>query len=312
MKVVFMGTPSFALSALEALISSKHEVAAVYTKPPKQAGRGQQISKTPIHKFAEHHNLHIETPESLRKKEAQEQLRSFNADIIIVVAYGLILPKEVLEMCKYGCINIHPSLLPKWRGADPIRQSILAGDDEIGVTIMRVGEGIDDGDILKQEIIQLNKNAKYKEVHDILERMGATLLLNTLEDFQNENIKSTPQDHSKATYTKKLETEDGKINWNKTADEIYRQILALSDSLGVFFTFNGEKIKVFDAEVRNTEDCNNLNSFVIGIVLTKDLCILCGNNTVLQLHTLQRPNKKIMDRNSLLCGFSIKPGDILE
>jgi methionyl-tRNA formyltransferase len=311
MKIIFMGTPEFAVPALEKLIESEHEVVAVYTRQPKEAGRGYKLTKTPVHELAEKNMIQVLTPESLKNEDVQEALKSFNADIIVVVAYGLILPKEVLQMFKYGCINIHPSLLPRWRGADPIRNTILAGDKQTGVTIIQVGEGIDNGDILRQVTMPLAYDTKYETLHDILAVMGTELLLKVLCEIDKKMSKTTPQDDNKATYTKKLESIDGKIDWRKSSEEIYRQIIALSSNPGVYFEYKGEKIKVFSAELKKEETECGPEKCVPGTVFNDDLCIFCGNE-IICLKMLQRPGRKVMDVHSFLRGFPINKGEILE
>jgi methionyl-tRNA formyltransferase len=311
MKIVFMGTPEFAVPALTKLIESEHEIVAVYTKQPKEAGRGYKLTKSPIHELAEKHMIEVLTPKTLKDEDTQETLRSFNADIIVVVAYGLILPKEVFEAFKHGCINIHPSLLPRWRGADPIRNTILAGDEQTGVTIIKIGEGVDNGDILRQVAIPLAHDTKYEVLHDILAVMGTELLLKVLSEIKNGITKVFKQDDDKATYTKKLESIDGKIIWTKSSEEIYKQIMALSSDPGVYFEYKGKKIKVFSANLRKEETECGLEKCTPGTVLSNSLCILCGKG-IICLKMLQRPGKKAMDVNSFLRGFPINKGETLE
>ena len=311
MKIVFMGTPEFAVPTLKKLIDSEHEVVAVYTRAPKEAGRGYKVTKSPVHELAEKNMIEVVTPKTLKDASVQERLKSFNADIIVLVAYGLILPKAVLEMCKYGCVNIHPSLLPRWRGADPIRSTILAGDEKAGVTIMKVGEGVDDGDIYRQTEIPLDRDIKYSSLHDILAIMGGELLLNVISEIESGSAKLTKQEENQATYTKKLSKEDGKIDWSKTSEEIYRQIMALGSNPGVYFEYKGEKIKVFSADLVKEETVCGLEKCLPGAVLTDDLCILCGKGIVC-LKMLQRPGKKVIDVSSFLRGFPIHKGEVLE
>lgn len=311
MKIVFMGTPDFAVPTLKKLLDSEHEIVAVYTKAPKEAGRGHKLTSTPIHELAEKHMIDVVTPKTLKNEESQATLKSFDADIIVLVAYGLILPKEVLEMFKYGCINIHPSLLPRWRGADPIRSTILAGDKQAGVSVMKIGEGIDNGDIYRQVAIPLEHDARYESLHDILAIMGGESLLKVLSEIENGKAKIVKQDDDKATYTKKLESIDGKIDWEKSSEEIYRQINALSSNLGVYFKYKGEKIKVFSAELKKEETECGLEKCVPGAVLADDLCVLCGKG-IICLKMLQRPSRKVIDVRSFLRGFPINKGEILE
>lgn len=300
MNIVFMGTPAFAVPALEALVNSQHKILAVYTQPPRPAGRGQKETKSPIHELAIKHNIPVYTPTSLKTPEAQMEFTEHKADIAVVVAYGLLLPKPILEAYLLGCINIHPSILPRWRGAAPIQRTIMAGDIKTSIIIMKMDEGLDTGDILMQENLEISYGTNSGSLHDILAHKSAPLLLKALDEIQG----ITPQKQSEigVTYAKKITKEDCAIDWEKPAAEIYQQILGLSPSPGAFFNYNNEIIKVFEAVVEESK-----TSLPPGTILDDKLGIACGQN-ILRLLTLQRPNKKRMDADEFLRGFQIPAG----
>lgn len=301
-----MGTPEFSLPTLKKLIASKHEVIAVYTKMPKKAGRGQKIQNTPVHNFALENNLKVFTPKSLRKTEAQEELKVLKPDIIVVVAYGLILPKEVLEAPKYGCINIHPSLLPRWRGASPMPRALLAGDKKTGVCIVEMGEGLDDGDVIKCEEIEITEKTDIKYLHDTLSVLGAKLMIETLDEIEaSGKVSGKPQDDSLTTYAKKIEKSEGKIDWSKTMDEIDRQIRALWAYPGVWFDWKGERIKVLKAEKVKWDDLQNRpGDTTPGKTIDDKFTIACADGAIRPL-ILQREGKKPMKIEEFLRGFEI-------
>ena len=298
LNLVFMGTPDFALSALKEL-HQKHHLLAVYTRPPKPAGRGKKEQKTPVHLFAEENHIPVFTPKTLRDKTEQEQLKSLKPDMIIVAAYGLILPKEVLCIPPLGCINIHASLLPRWRGAAPIQHAIMAGDTQTGITIMKMDEGMDTGDILLQQTTPILSITTSGELHQTLSEIGAFMIQTYLQDYSN--IPSTPQPHDGITYAPKIEKKDEKINWNKSAFEINRQIRALNPFPGTYFTYNQKRIKIWEAlplEIKT--------SLEPGIVLDDQLTIVCGQQTALRPLKIQQEGKKIIETDDFLKGNSIK------
>jgi len=297
MNIVFMGTPSFAVPALEALITSQHNVVAVYTQPPRPAGRGHKETKSPVHELAIKHNIPVFTPSSLKKSEAQLEFTNHKADIAVVVAYGLLLPKQILDAYPLSCINVHPSLLPRWRGAAPIQRTIMAGDKKTSIIIMQMDEGLDTGDILLKEDMDIPYGTNAGTLHDMVSHKAAPILIKALDEIKV----ITPQKQSETgiEYAKKITKEDCKIDWTKPAQEIYQQILGLSPSPGAVFNYNNEMIKVFDAEVEDTKA-----SSPPGTVLDDKLAISCGQN-ILRLLILQRPNKKRMDADEFLRGFPI-------
>ncbi|WP_168455740.1 methionyl-tRNA formyltransferase [Wolbachia endosymbiont of Ctenocephalides felis wCfeJ] len=242
MRVIFMGSPEFAVSTLNLLLKSGNEVIAVYTKAPKPSGRGQKLTKSPIHAIAEENSIEVCTPASMKSSAEQKKFRNFKPDIAVVAAYGLILPKEVLNIPKYGCINIHPSLLPRWRGAAPIQQAILAGDQETGVSIIQLDEGLDSGPILKQRKFLIGKNDNYKTLHDKLSKLGGDLLMEVL----NKIDKQAPieQNDGNACYADKVE--DYKIYASDVCEIAYRKVKAFYPK--AFVKIENKRLKILDAD----------------------------------------------------------------
>ena len=305
MKVVFMGTPDFAVPALRA-IAAEHEVVCVYTQPPREAGRGNKILKTPVNLAAEELDLPVKTPASLKKPEAQDELRSLNADIAVVAAYGLILPKAVLDIFPKGVVNIHASLLPRWRGAAPIQRAIEAGDKKSGVTIMRVDEGLDTGDMLLKGEVEIDENTTGGILHDKLAEIGKALILQALQNI--DNLKPEKQDDSLACYAKKLEKSEAKLDFNRPADELERKIRAFNPYPGAYFEYNGERFKVFAAEVLNDNAGMEPGSLVPN---DSGLLIEC-NPGMLFVTEIQRQGKRAMPTEELLRGFEFAEDTILK
>ena len=305
MKVVFMGTPDFAVPALRA-IAAEHEVVCVYTQPPREAGRGNKILKTPVNLAAEELDLPVKTPFSLKKPEAQDELRSLNADIAVVAAYGLILPKAVLDIFPKGVVNIHASLLPRWRGAAPIQRAIEAGDKKSGVTIMRVDEGLDTGDMLLKGEVEIDENTTGEILHDKLAEIGKTLILQALRNI--DSLKPEKQDDSLACYAKKLEKSEAKLDFNRPADELERKIRAFNPYPGAYFEYNGERFKVFAAEVLNDNAGMEPGSLVPN---DSGLLIEC-NPGMLFVTEIQRQGKRAMPTEELLRGFEFVEDTILK
>ncbi|MDD4616894.1 MAG: methionyl-tRNA formyltransferase [Alphaproteobacteria bacterium] len=300
LRIAFMGTPDFAVAALKALHEAGHNIVAVYCQPPKPVGRGYQVKKTPVHVAAEEMGIEVRTPKSLRDPAEQEKFKALNLDAAVVAAYGLILPKAVLESPKLGCINIHGSLLPSWRGAAPIQRAILAGDKETGITIMQMDEGLDTGAVLLKEAIEIKDYMSAHTLHEELMLMGARLIVKALDELASGSIKAVPQSTEGATYAAKLSREDGKIDWTKPAYEIERQLRALHPWPGVFFLHNGEPVKVLGADIveRWGEP---------GTLLADDFTVACGKQA-LKLYQVQRPGKAAVDGASFLRGARIPVG----
>lgn len=301
LKVVFAGTPEFAAVALQALINSHHEVIAVYTQPDRPAGRGRKLQASPVKKAALENNIPVYQPVSLKDETEQQQLKDLNADVMIVAAYGLILPQAVLDIPRMGCLNIHASLLPRWRGAAPIQRAILAGDKETGITIMQMNAGLDTGDILSTTSCPIDTNETGGSLHDKLADLGATSLLKTLHELQSGNITPVVQDDSLATYAHKLEKQEAQLNWHNTAQQLDNQVRAFNPWPVSFFVIDEKTIRVWQSKVIEQQ-----HNELPGTVLSADkngIDVAC-KNSVLRLLQLQPPGKKSMDVTSFLNGRS--------
>ncbi len=296
MKIIFMGTPDFACPALKKLIENKEfEIVAVYSKEPQIAGRGHKLTNSAVHNLALEHGLKVLTPKTLRDKEVQEEFKNFNADAAAVVAYGLLLPQEILNGTKYGCFNIHPSLLPRWRGAAPIQRMLMAGDLETSVDIIKMDKGLDSGDIVAREIVNLKGDETYASLAPQLAEIGADLLAEALK--QAKNLSGVIQDSSHATYAKKIEKSECEIDWNNSAKEIERKIRALNGSMEAHFIYNGEKIKIFSTEIIDENSKKN----PVGNIDEK-FCIQCGQGVMRPL-ILQRQGKNKVTIEEFLRGL---------
>jgi len=295
LKIVFMGTPDFALTALQKLYK-KHEIICVYTRAPKEAGRGQKLVKSPVHIFAEEHGIEVRTPKTLRNEEEQQKFVALNADISVVAAYGLILPKPVIEAFPYKCVNIHASLLPRWRGAAPIQRAIEAGDKEAGITIMQIVEALDAGDMYLQKSTQIDENTTGGILHDKLAEIGGDLILEYLDNI--ENIKPTAQNESQVCYAAKIEKEEGNLDFSMPAEVLERKIRAFTPFPSAYFEHKGERFKVLAAKVCDLSDI--AGKFIQG----KDkLFIACGQGA-LEIKQIQRQGKKAMQIADFLRGYS--------
>ncbi len=305
LKVIFMGTPDLALSVLDALLDSKHEVIAIYSQPPKPAGRGKKLKKSPVQLRAEELNIPIYTPKSLKKSaDAKAEFAALGADVGVVAAYGLILPQEVLDAPKYGCINIHASLLPRWRGAAPINHAIWAGDDKSGVCIMQMDAGLDTGHVLMRGEIPITNKTTAPILHDQLAEQGRDLIVKMLDLIVEGNAPEPEvQQEEDMTYASMLSKADGKINWTETAAEIDRQIRALNPWPGTWCMVGDKRLKILDAKIID----GNGNA---GVVLDKNLTIACGEGALL-LTKVQPENKKPMDGVSFMNGSHINIGEVL-
>ena len=305
LRVIFMGTPDFAAQALRAIIASNHDVIAAYSQPPRPKGRGHQVQKSAVHELAESHDIPVYTPKSLKSPEAQTEFAALNPDIAIVAAYGLLLPVEILNSPQYGCLNIHGSLLPRWRGASPIQRAIWAGDEKTGVTIMQMDKGLDTGDMIIKGEVPLDDKITTPRLHDELAALGAKLTVQTLDQIaSNGKPNAEKQDDALATYTHLLKKSDGQIDWSQSATEIERQIRALNPWPGVFAMIQGKRFKILKATVIQDEIENKSH---YGYVLDKAGHILCGANTVLKIETIQPEGKKPMDFASVINGGYIQP-----
>lgn len=300
-----MGTPEFSCPTLEKLINDDNfEIAAVYTRQPQVAGRGHKVTNSPVHNLALEHGLKVITPKTLRNEEAQNEFKNLNADAAVVVAYGLILPTQILEGTKHGCINIHPSLLPRWRGAAPIQRTFMAGDQETGMTIMKMDEGVDSGDMMIQEKFNLTNEDNYANIAPKLSQMGADLLVKALYQIEEGSHKLMKQDDELSTYAKKLSKEECQIKWNETAQNINNKIRGLSGSLGAYFICNNQKIKILSAIITDNQNDEP------GIITNKNFEISCQTGSLIP-QTMQKPGKKPISIKDFLLGFKFEIGDKL-
>ncbi len=303
MRVVFMGTPDFAVPALRRLMA-EHEVVCVYTRAPKPAGRGNKLNKTPIHLLAEANGIEVRTPKTLRDLEEQQKFAELKADIAVVAAYGLILPKPVLEAYPLGCVNIHASLLPRWRGAAPIQRAIEAGDKVGGVTIMQMAEGLDTGDMLLKGAVEITEGMTGGELHDTLSELGAELIAAVLAD-----VKKYPpevQDEAQTCYAAKLEKEECRLDFAKPTAMLYNKIRAFSPYPATFFEYGGERFKVLAAE--KVAGAGQAGEIISG----KDKLIIAASDGALKITQIQRQGKRPMTTEELLRGFNFAQGTILK
>lgn len=299
MKVVFMGTPDFAVPVLESLVK-EHEVVCVYTRAPKEAGRGHKETKTPVHLKAEALGIEVRTPKTLRNEDEQKKLEALNADVAVVAAYGLILPKAVLEAFPKGCFNTHASLLPRWRGAAPIQRAIEAGDEKSGVTIMQMDEGLDTGDMLLKGETPITPETTGGMLHDALSELGARLMAETLRSLGQ--IKPEKQPEDGACYAAKLEKEESHLDFTRPASELERKIRAFNPFPGTYFEYKGERFKVWEAEALDA-----VHGYAPATVIPNDcgLIISCGEGMLL-ITKIQRQGKKPMATEELLRGFDFE------
>jgi methionyl-tRNA formyltransferase len=306
MKLAFLGTSEFAVPALRALVEAGHDVVAVYTRVPKPAGRGQQEQKTPVHQTADALGLPVRTPETLRNVDEAVAFKALDLDAAVVVSYGHILPKNFLDAPVLGCINIHGSLLPRWRGAAPIHRAIVAGDDKTGVTTMRMDEGLDTGPMLLAESTPISAGDTAETVHDRLAEMGAKLIVSTLDALVRGTLQAVPQPEDGVTYAHKLGREEGALDWRRPATELERKVRGFHPWPGSWFELNGEKIKVLEASLALAGGAPGT------VTVMRDgfptvACSIGG----LKLLKLQRPGKSAMAADAFLRGYSLPAGTVL-
>jgi methionyl-tRNA formyltransferase len=305
LRLCFMGTPDFAVPALAALLDSSHDLVCVYTQPPRPAGRGNKLSKSAVHRYAEQHGIEVRHPKSLKKAEAQADFAALDLDIAIVAAYGLILPKQILEAPTYGCLNIHGSLLPRWRGAAPIQRAIMAGDTKTGIDIMQMDEGLDTGDILREDTTPITSTTTAQSLHDTLADMGARMVTDVVNDIAMDTPPTPqPQSNDGMTYASMLSRDDGRIDWRQSAQQIERQLRALTPWPGVWCMSGDERLKVHAARITK-------GSGAPGEIIDKDMTIACGADA-LTLTSVQPQNRKAMDGRSFINGSKWNLGDRLD
>ena len=297
-----MGTPEFAIRALAQILDSSHEVVAVYTQPPRPAGRGQEAQSSPVHRRALENHIPVYTQVSLEDTDAQAEFAGLGADIAVVAAYGLILPKPILQAPRLGCINIHASLLPRWRGAAPIQRAILSGDDKTGITIMQMDEGLDTGAILAAEEIDIGPAATCAELHDRLAVLGGRMVVYVLNGLETGVIEPAPQPDEGALYAAKLTRAEGRMDWRRPAAALERQMRAFSPWPGAWFEIEGTRIKVIEARVMA-----EAAGVEPGEVVDDRLTIACGGGS-LRILTLQREGRKAQGAAEFLRGFAMPAG----
>jgi len=304
-KIIFMGTPTFAVPILKSLYQNGYPISVVFTQPPQRSKRGQKINKSPIQNISETLNLDFRSPQTLRDNEEEYKfLKELNADLGIVVAYGQIIPKKFLNLTKKGFINIHGSILPKWRGAAPIQRSIMNLDAETGISIMRITEELDSGPVCNIYKFKLDNQLNAEHVSEKLSLLAAEKILDNIDDIFEEKAKFIDQDHTKASYAKKIEKNEGKINWNDEVLKIIGLINGLSPSPGAFFIFNGERYKILKAEAGN-------GSGKVGEVISDNLEIACAKNRSLKILEIQRQGKNPQKIGEFMLGSQIKKGLII-
>ncbi len=304
LRLIFMGTPDFAVPTLVALAAGGHEIAAVYTRAAKPAGRrGLELRPSPVERVARERSLPVLTPATLRTEEAAETVRSLNADAAVVVAYGLILPKAILDAPRLGCFNVHASLLPRWRGAAPIARAIIAGDTETGVTIMQMDEGLDTGAVAMVDRTPITPDMTAGDLHDVLARLGAALMTRALAAAERGLLALTPQGQAGVTYAAKIGKEETRIDWMKPASQVHNHIRGLSPFPGAWFEVSGTRVKV----LRSTK---GEGSGAPGTVLDNQLTVACGDGGV-RLLQVQREGRKPMSADEFLRGTAVQVGVVL-
>lgn len=304
LRVIFMGTPDFSVPTLAEIIGAGHDVTAVYTQPPRPAGRGMSERKSPVHRYADAAGIPVETPRSLRSEEAQATFAGYTADVAVVVAYGLILPKPILDAPEHGCLNLHASMLPRWRGAAPIQRAIMAGDTETAAMVMRMDEGLDTGPICLSERVAIGPDTTAGELHDELAQRGASLMVRALAALERDSLVATPQPETGATYAPKIDKAESRIDLTRPAAEVHNHIRGLSPFPGAWLEATigtrTERLKILRAKLTD-------GSGEPGELLTDDLVVACGTGAI-RLTQLQRAGKKPMNADELLRGFSLPKG----
>ena len=298
LRIVFMGTPAFAAVALKALIDAGHHVAAAYSQPPRPKGRGMATQKSPVHALAEEQGIAVRNPASLKNAGEIAAFAALKPDVAVVAAYGLILPRAILEAPRHGCLNIHASLLPRWRGAAPIQRAIMAGDAQTGITIMQMDEGLDTGPMLLKERLPIGPDMNAGALHDVLAELGARLVCDALDKLPG--LKPVPQPAEGATYAAKITKQECRIDWRRSAAELDRQIRGLSPAPGAFTELKGERITILAADAL-------AQSGVPGTVLDEQLTIACGEGA-LRPTLVKRAGKRAMGIDEMLRGFAVPKG----
>ena len=305
LRLAFLGTPDFAVPGLSALIEAGHDVCCVYCQPPRPAGRGHKPRPSPVQAFAQTHGLSVRTSASLKDAATQADFAALEADAAVVIAYGLMLPPAVLDAPRFGCVNIHASLLPRWRGAAPIQRAMLAGDAETGISIMRMDAGLDTGPVLLTEALPIAAAATAQSLHDDLATLGARLIVEALDGLADGSLRATPQPEAGVTYARKLTRADGRLDWTKPAAELERQVRALTPWPGTWFRADGMEIKVLAADIVAAG-----GDAAPGTVCDDRLTVVCGEDA-LRLLKVQRPGRAATEAGAFLRGFDLPAGTVL-
>jgi methionyl-tRNA formyltransferase len=306
-RLAFMGTPEFAVPVLAALLDAGHDVRVVYTQPPRPAGRGKRERKSPVHDFADARGIEVLTPERLRDAAEQRAFAALDLDAAVVVAYGIILPREILDAPRHGCVNVHASLLPRWRGAAPIQRAIMAGDTETGISIMAMDEGLDTGPVLLTERVAITGATTGASLHDALAGIGARLIVPALVGLLDGSLAAEAQGEAGITYASKLTRDIGRLNWTLPAVALERLVRALDPWPGAWCLTGGERLKVLGAEVVDLGKLTNPP----GTVLDPALTVACGDGA-LRLTRVQKPGKGAMAADAYLRGNPVAPGAVVE
>lgn len=308
MRIVFMGTPDFSVPTLEALVAAGHDVVGVVTQPDKPKGRGKAVLMTPVKEKALELSIPVYQPVRAREEGFIDILREIKPDVCVVIAFGQILPKAILDIPRYGCVNIHASLLPKYRGAAPLQWVVLNGEKETGITTMMMDVGMDTGDMLEKVTVAMDDKETYGSIHDKLSVLGGELIISTLEKLEDGTIVRTPQKDEEATYTKKIVKSMGNIDWSMEAAVIERQIRGLNPWPSAYTCWNGKTLKIWDADVVSTEypgDCGEV------VFVDKNSVVVKTGGGALALRSLQLEGKKRMDTDAFLRGYQIEKGTVL-
>lgn len=306
LRLAFMGTPDFAVSALRAIHAAGHDVVCIYTQPPRPKGRGQQLQKSAAHIYGDAHGIEVRTPAHFKNEDDVNAFRGLNLDVAVVAAYGMLLPQDILDAPKHGCINIHPSLLPRWRGTSPVQFAIWKGDAETGVSIMKLVHKMDAGPVIKIEKIPLPKTMTHEMLNQKLWALGSKLVVGALDELsRTDELPLHDQNDLDATYTKMLSREDGRIDWGQEAAAIDRQIRALNPWPGVWTMLDNRRIKILEAAIADYS-----SDQAPGYIINKQGDTCCGNNTILRLIKIQPENAKPMHFSAAMNGTHLKEGDL--
>ena len=300
-KIAFLGTPEFAVPILRSIIKGGYKISCVFSQPPRKSHRGQKINKSPVHIFSEGFGIQIKTPNKI--EDELEFIKSLNLDIAIVVAYGQIIPEEILRLSRKGFVNIHASLLPKWRGAAPIQRSLINMDKNTGISIMKINKKLDEGPVCNKYQINILENENAKSLSERLSKLASEKIIENIKEILDEKIKFNEQDHNQATYAKKIEKSEGKINWNDPAEKILAKINGLYPKPGAWFKFQNQRYKILKAKLSK-------KSGKIGEIIDKNLTICCGLNSI-EIIEIQREGKKSQLIEDFLLGSKLKEGIIL-